>query len=82
MSRTLVMCEQKATPAKLMISETPETDRVLVDHMPKDSTEWSEHYLELCVHARKLERERDAARKDLFVLEDLLLKYSLKTDSE
>lgn len=44
------------------VSETPETDAALVDHMPKDATEWSEHYLTLSIHARKLERERDAAR--------------------
>jgi hypothetical protein len=44
------------------VSETPETDAALVDHMPKDATEWSEHYLALSIHARKLERERDAAR--------------------
>lgn len=44
------------------ISETPETDAVLVDHMPEDAREWSEHYLALSIHARKLERERDAAR--------------------
>jgi len=30
--------------------------------MPKDATEWSEHYLGLSIHARKLERERNAAR--------------------
>jgi hypothetical protein len=40
---------------------TPETDAALVDHMPKDATEWSEHYLALSIHARKLERERDEA---------------------
>jgi hypothetical protein len=30
--------------------------------MPADATEWSEYYLALSIHARKLERERDAAR--------------------
>ena len=44
------------------VSETPETDAALVDHMPKDATEWSKHYLALSIHARKLERERNAAR--------------------
>lgn len=44
---------------------TPETDAALVDHMPKDATEWSEHYLTLCIHSRKLERERDEAREHL-----------------
>jgi len=44
------------------VSETPETDAALVDHMPKDAMEWSEHYLALSIHARKLERERNAAR--------------------
>jgi len=43
---------------------TPETDAALVDHMPKDATEWSEHYLALCLHSRKLERERDEARRN------------------
>lgn len=43
---------------------TPETDAALVDHMPKDATEWSEHYLTLCIHSRKLERERDEARRN------------------
>lgn len=41
---------------------TPETNAALVDQMPKDATEWSEHYLALCIHSRKLERERDEAR--------------------
>lgn len=44
---------------KDVFSDTPETDAALVDHMPKDATEWSEHYLALSIHARKLERERD-----------------------
>jgi len=43
-------------------SDTPETDAALVDHMPKDATEWSECYLSLSIHARKMERERNAAR--------------------
>jgi len=43
------------------VSDTLETDAALVDHMPKDATEWSEHYLALSIHARKLERERNAA---------------------
>jgi hypothetical protein len=50
------------TLAAATVSETPETDEALVDHMPKDATEWSEYYLALSIHARKLERERDAAR--------------------
>jgi len=43
-------------------SDTPETDAALVDHMPADASEWSQCYYELSVHARKMERERDAAR--------------------
>jgi hypothetical protein len=50
--------ELPAQPA----SDTPETDAVIVDHMPENSTEWSEHYLALSIHARRLERERNAAR--------------------
>ena len=45
-----------------VISDTPETDASLVDHMPQDSSEWSRCYYELSVHARRMERERDAAR--------------------
>lgn len=48
-----------------VFSDTPETDAALVDHMPKDATEWSEHYLALSVHARKLERERDELSKKI-----------------
>ena len=44
------------------LKPTPETDAALVDHMPKDATKWSEHYLSLSIFARKLERERDEAR--------------------
>lgn len=43
-------------------SDTPETDAALVDHMPKDATEWSQCYLELSRHARKMELERNTAR--------------------
>lgn len=46
-------------------SNTPETDEALVDHMPANETEWSEHYLKLSIYARKLERERDEARQAL-----------------
>ena len=49
-------------PAGFPVSDTPETDAALVDHMPANATEWSEHYLTLSIHARKMERERDAAR--------------------
>lgn len=51
-----------AEPAGSPVSDTPETDEALVDHIPADATEWSEHYLKLSIHARKMERERDAAR--------------------
>lgn len=51
-----------AEPAGSPVSDTPETDEALVDHMPANETEWSEHYLKLSIHARKMERERDAAR--------------------
>lgn len=39
------------------MSDTPRTDAALVDHMPKDETEWSGSYLALSTHSRKLERE-------------------------
>jgi hypothetical protein len=42
-------------------SDTPETDAALVDEMPEPE-EWSQHYLNLAIHARRMERERDAAR--------------------
>lgn len=51
---------------------TPETDAALVDHMPKDATEWSEHYLALCIHSRKLERERDEARDQLKAMREAI----------
>ena len=43
-------------------SDTPETDAALIDHMPKGASEWSQCYYELSVHARRMERERNAAR--------------------
>jgi len=39
-------------------SDTPETDAALVDHMPEPE-EWSQCYLDLAIHARKMERERN-----------------------
>ena len=42
------------------MSDTPRTDAALVDHMPETS-EWSQCYLDLTIHARQLERELNAA---------------------
>lgn len=69
-------CQQE--PCSLS-SETPETDKALVDHMP-DVNEWSQCYLDLAIHARRMERERNAAlaatdsvRKRLYELPELVL---------
>lgn len=43
-------------------SDTPETDAALVDGMPEPE-EWSQHYLNLAIHARRMERERDILRR-------------------
>ena len=47
---------------KEIMSNTPETDAALVDHMPADDNEWSQCYLDLSRLCRKLEQERDANR--------------------
>lgn len=69
-------CQQE--PCSLS-SDTPETDAVLVDHKP-EAGEWSQCYLDLTIHARKMERERNAAlaaaesvRGRLYELPELVL---------
>jgi hypothetical protein len=53
-------------------SSTPRTFAALVDHMPKDCTEWSEVYLELSVVTRQLETELTAEREKVRVLREAL----------
>ena len=69
-------CQQE--PCSLS-SDTPETDAALVDHMPEVS-EWSQCYLDLTIHARRMERERNTAlaatesvRERLYELPELVL---------
>lgn len=50
---------RQSAPVAWHLSDTPETDAALVDHMPEPS-EWSRHYLVLSRLCRKLERERNA----------------------
>lgn len=45
------------------MSDTPRTDAALVDHMPETS-EWSQCYLDLTIHARQLERELNALKQE------------------
>ena len=46
------------------ITDTPRTYAALVNHMPKCS-EWLQHYLNLTILCRKLERELNDSRDDL-----------------
>lgn len=56
---------------------TPETNAALVDHMPKDATEWSEHHLPLSIHARNLQRER----QHILTLVEYLEKMELQNEN-
>jgi hypothetical protein len=54
------------TPEEVItqLLSTPRTFAALVDHMPKDCTEWSEVYLELSVITRQLETELASLRAE------------------
>jgi len=67
-----------------MTTDTPRTDAALVDHMPECS-EWSQHYLDLTILCRKLERElngeitnREKCCRDGNALSDELFDTQLK----
>jgi hypothetical protein len=51
------------------VSDTPRTFAALVDHMPENSNEWSEHYLNLATFARSIERRAIAAEARVKELE-------------